>query len=73
MRRSKKKYVVFNLLNVVTIVVGLILLICSLVKCVLMMSLPALFLILVALLNFKEPDTVNNPDDRFQNNKFIDD
>lgn len=72
MRRSKKKYVVFNLLNVVTIVVGLILLIYSLVKCVLMMSLPALFLILVALLNFKEPDTVNKSDDRFQNNKFID-
>lgn len=72
MRRSKKKYVVFNLLNVVTIVVGLILLICSLVKCVLMMSLPALFLILVALLNFKEPDTVTKQDKRFQNNKFID-
>lgn len=72
MRRSKKKYIVFNLLNVVTIVVGLILLICSLVKCVLMMSLPALFLILVALLNFKEPDTVNKQDNRFQNNKFID-
>lgn len=73
MRRSKKKYIVFNLLNVVTIVAGLILLICSVVKWVLMMSLPALFLILVALLNFKEPDTVTKPDKRFQNNKFIDD
>lgn len=72
MRRSKKKYVVFNLLNVVTIVVGLILLICSVVKWVLMMSLPALFLILAALLNFKEPDTVTKQDKRFQNNKFID-